>query len=574
MPGAVVRSSQWACSLPAVNLLALTGSIYMLQLYDRVLPSHSIPTLVGISLVMLLFYIIFGLFDLLRTHLLSRIGLKIERHLRPRVINAILLLPLRAKRAGDGFQPIRDLEQIRSFLSSLGPIALFDLPWMPFYLALVYLLHPWLGLLGVAGALILVVLTFTTEARSRRPMQEAATTSADRQVFGEAAQRNAEVVRALGMSRRISDHWSHLSEAHIAHQMGASDIVGRYGVASKVFRMVLQSAVLGLGAYLVIVGQASAGVMIAASILVSRALAPIEIAIANWRGFLAARHSSERLSKLISLIPEQDSFLALPPPHKSLAVEGIWVGAPGERRALVQDVSLALKAGDGLGIIGPAAAGKSTLARALVGAWLPLRGVIRLDGAALDQWPPESLGHHVGYLPQDVELFSGTVAQNIARFDPEATSEAIVEAANQAGVHSLILRLPDGYQTQIGDGGTSLSAGQRQRIALARALYGNPFLVVLDEPNSNLDATGDAALVQAIATTRRRGGIVIVVTHRQQVLASLDRLLVLGDGQVRANGPRDDVLREAARNASPAASSTRQSGAQLKVIAESEQGDA
>lgn len=558
----------------AVNLLALTGSIYMLQLYDRVLPSHSIPTLVGISLVMLLFYISFGLFDLLRTHLLSRIGLRIERYLRPRVINAILLLPLRTKGAGDGLQPIRDLEQIRSFLSSLGPIALFDLPWIPFYLGLVYLLHPWLGLLGASGALILVFLTITTEARSRGPMREAATTSADRQVFGEAARRNAEAVRALGMSDRISDHWSHLSEAHIVHQIGASDIVSRYGVASKVFRMVLQSSVLGLGAYLVIVGQASAGVMIASSILVSRALAPIEIAIANWRGFLAARHSSDRLSKLMSLIPEHDAFLTLPEPQRSLTVEGIWVAAPGERRPVVQDVSLALEAGDGLGIIGPAAAGKSTLARALVGAWLPLRGVIRLDGAALDQWPPESLGRHIGYLPQDVELFAGTVAQNIARFDPKATSDAIVEAASQAGVHSLILRLPDGYQTQIGDGGTALSAGQRQRIALARALYGNPFLIVLDEPNSNLDATGDAALVQAIAAARSRDGIVIVVTHRQSVLASLNRLLVLGDGHVRAFGPRDEVLREAAQNASPAASSARPPGVQLKVIAESEQGDA
>jgi PrtD family type I secretion system ABC transporter len=560
-----------------INLLALTSSLYMLQLYDRVIPAHSVPTLVGISVIMLLLFALYGLLDIVRARIMSRIGVAIDRHLRERVFSIVLLLPIRALNRGDGLQPIRDLDQIRGFLSGAGPVALFDLPWMPLYLTLVFLLHPWLGILAVGGATTLFGLTLLTEFRGRGPSRAAATSGVARQQLGEAGRRNAEVVRALGMAERFNQRWTGVNEKHLADQLMAADAVALYGNISKVLRLLLQSAVLGLGAYLVIAGQTSGGVMIAASILVSRALAPIEIAIANWRGFLAARQSAERLGKLLASMPVRTDSMRLPPPRERLNVEALWVAAPGLQRPILQNVTFALKQGDGLGVIGPSASGKSTLARALVGAWVPQRGTIRLDGAALDQWAPDLLGPHIGYLPQDIELFDGSVAQNIARFDPEAKSEAIIAAANAADVHEMILRLPDGYETNIGEAGAALSAGQRQRIALARALYGDPFLVVLDEPNSNLDADGDAALSRAIASVRQRGGVAVVIAHRPSALAGLGLVLVMGGGQVQAFGPRDEVLRKVTQApdvtqvpASPGAAQN----PRLKVVAEGVTGNA
>jgi ATP-binding cassette subfamily C protein len=393
----------------------------------------------------------------------------------------------------------------------------------------------------------------------------AAERTAGRQAWGEAARRNAEAVRALGMGERVAARWSALHESLLARQMRTADVAAVLGGVSRTLRLVLQSAVLGLGAWLVILGEATAGVMIAGSILVSRALAPIDTAIAHWRGFIAARQSLARLSLVLAAVPDEAPVLALPRPAKRLDVEGLVVSAPGLERPILRDVSFALGAGDGLGVIGPAAAGKSTLARALGGAWPALRGKVRLDGAALEQWTPEALGRHVGYLPQDIELLDGTVAQNIARFDAAASAESIVAAALQAGVHDLILRLPQGYQTPVGENGVALSGGQRQRIALARALFGAPFLLVLDEPNSNLDSDGEAALARAIAAMRARGSIVIVITHRPSTLAQLDLLLVLGDGQVQAFGPRDDVLRKTVQ-ARPAAAAAGRPNKRLKVI--------
>lgn len=544
----------------ALNVLALTGSIYMLQLYDRVLPSRSIETLVGLTIAMLILYLGFGVFDLVRTRMMSRVGIRVERDLRESVLAAVRTIPL-LRHESDALQPVRDLDQIRTFLSGPGPTALFDLPWIPFYLGLVALLHPWLGLLGAAGAIVLIVLTALTEYAGRAPTRAAALAGARRQALGETIRRNAEAIRALGMSRALSRQWTDVSEASLSHQTDAADAAATYGSVGKVLRMVLQSAVLGLGAYLVIKGEATAGVMIAASILVSRALAPIEIAIANWRGFIAARQGADRLAKILAVTPRESTSVQLPRPRENIEALGLWVGAPGVDAAILQNVSLTLQAGDGLGIIGPAASGKSTLARTLVGAWSPRRGIVRLDGAALDQWAGDDLGRHIGYLPQDIELFAGTVAQNIARFDSEATSEAILAAARQAGVHDLIVRLPDGYETNLGERGSVLSAGQRQRIALARALYGEPFLVVLDEPNSNLDAEGDAALTSAIAAVRERGGIVVVVAHRPSALAGLDTILVMSGGQVAAFGPKDEVLRRAAPTNAPASN-------HLKIIAE------
>ena len=547
-----------------INLLALTSSIYMLQLYDRVIPSHSVPTLVGLTILMLLLFAGYGVLDTVRSRVMSHIGLRIDRALRARVFELVLLLPLRAK-SSDSLQPVRDLDQVRGFLTGAGPIALFDLPWMPFYLGLVFLLHPWLGLLGTIGAATLLGLTMLTEVRSRAPTKSASTSAAARLSFGEAARRNAEVIRALGMGPHISAIWSAHNEKYLTDQVGASDVAVTYGTLSKVLRLILQSAVLGLGAYLVIMGQVTGGVMIAASILVSRALAPIEIAIANWRGFLSSRQSAERLSKLLQSLPIRPEAMVLPTPARTFAVEGLWIAAPGHQKPIVENASFLLQAGDGLGVIGPSASGKSTLARALVGAWLPLRGNIRLDGGALDQWSPAALGVNIGYLPQDIELFDSSVAQNIARFDKNAPATAIIAAAQKAGAHEMILQLPEGYETRIGDGGTALSAGQRQRVALARALYDDPFLVVLDEPSSNLDADGDAALMRAIASVRQRGGIVIIVTHRPAALSGLDQLLVMSGGQVQAFGPKDEVLRKVVPM--PAATGQSTSG-RLKVVTE------
>lgn len=547
-----------------VNVLALASSLYMLQLYDRVIPAHSLQTLMALTILMLGLFAALGLFEWVRTRVMSRLAMRLDRALRRRVFAIVLALPLCRREGGDGAHPIGALDQVRGFLSSAGPVALMDLPWMPFYLALVYLLHPWLGLLALAGALVLVGLTMLTEMRSRAPARSAAATAAQRRVFLEAGRRNAEVVRALGMSGRMSALWSQLTDGHLAHQLASSDIAGGYAAASRVMRLAIQSAVLGLGAYLVIIGEATGGVMIAASILSGRALAPVELAIANWRGFLTARQSFARLASFLVAHPERAAAMALPRPSHSLSVEGLWVAAPGGEQAILRNASFAVSSGAALGIIGPSASGKSTLARALVGAWSSLRGTVRLDAAALDQWSPEALGDHIGYLPQDIELFDGTVAANIARLAPEPSAEAVIAAARAADVHDMILRLPGGYETRIGEGGSALSAGQRQRIALARALYGDPFLVVLDEPNSNLDAAGDAALTRAILGARARGAVVVVIAHRPSALAGCDQVLVLAEGQVQAFGPKDEVLRTVLQ---PVAAPPQAPG-RFKVVAE------
>jgi ATP-binding cassette, subfamily C, type I secretion system permease/ATPase len=531
----------------AINILALTGSFYMLQVYDRVLPSHSVPTLVGLSVLMAGLYVANGFLDFFRVRVMTRVGVRFDDQLREHVFSAVQLLPLRMRQGGDGLQPVRDLDQIRGFLSGLGPTAFFDMPWVPIYLGVVYLLHPALGAFAVAGALSLVCLTFLTDVKSAEPLKEAAKSASKRLAFGEAARRNAEVVRAMGLGGQLQKRWTELNDTHLSEQLKAADVVGGIGTLSKVLRLVLQSGMLGLGAYFVIRGELSAGAIIAGSIILSRALAPIETSIAHWRGFVSARQSYRRLVDLFqALAVETGDKLELPVPKASLTVENVSAAPPGAPRAVVHNVSFQLTAGDGLGIIGPSGSGKSTLARALVGVWRPAPngGVVRLDGASLDQWTPELLGRHIGYLPQSIELFEGTVAENIARFDRDAPDAAIVDAAQHAGVHDVIVRLPEGYQTQVGEAGLLLSAGQRQRIGLARALYGDPFFVVLDEPNSNLDHIGDVALTQAILSVRARSGIVIVIAHRPSALAAVDTVMALVDGRMQAFGPKDEVLRK------------------------------
>jgi ATP-binding cassette, subfamily C, bacterial PrsD len=525
-----------------VNLLYLTSSFFMLQVYDRVIPSRSIPSLIALALLALLLYAFHGAFDLVRGRILVRISGVFDEVMSRRVFKTTLKAPLKGRVAGDGLSPLRDFDQVRSFLSSSGPAAFFDLPWVPLYVGICFLFHPIIGIIAICGALVLLVLTYLTNRSSQASAKKVYELATERNALASAAQRNAEVVQAMGMADELADSWSARNDAYRDVQCSNSDTVNGYAIVSKIFRMTLQSAVLAAGAVLVIENMASGGIIIAASILTSRALAPVEQAIANWKGFVAAQQSWDRLRQMLALLPETVSPLALPTPSSEVAVEAVSSGPPGKQELVVQGVSFTLRAGSALGIIGPSASGKSSLVRALVGLWPVHRGSVRLDGAALDQWDDASLGRHVGYLPQDVELFAGTIAQNIARFRKDAQAQEIIAAARNAGVHELILRLSKGYETEIGPGGSMLSAGQRQRIALARALYRDPFLVVLDEPNSNLDIDGEIALAGAISGVRRRGGIVIVVAHRPSTLSSVDLVLAMRDGQALAFGPKDLVL--------------------------------
>jgi ATP-binding cassette subfamily C protein len=514
----------------------------MLEVYDRVLPSRSVPTLIGLGVLTALLMSVQGILDMIRGRVLVRIGASLDEALSQRVYTSIVMLPLKAPNQSDGLQPLRDLDGVRSFLSGLGPTALFDLPWMPIYLGVIFAFHPLLGIVALTGAIFLVALTLMAELLTRRPSRAATDFIVPRHTLAETSRRNAEVLVAMGMAGRMASQWGEANKGYMASQRAASDVTGGLGAISKVFRVMLQSAVLAVGAYLVIHQEATAGIIIAGSILTARAFAPVDLAIAHWKGFAAARQGWKRLAKLLALLPEASERLPLPAPIAQLSVEAATVMPPGGNRPCVTDVSFALTAGQGLGVIGPSAAGKSSLARLLVGVWQPARGKIRLDGAALDQWDSEALGQHVGYLPQDVELFPGTVAQNIARFDRAAAPELVVAAAKNAGAHELIVGLPDGYDTKLGGHALGLSAGQQQRIALARALYGDPFLVVLDEPNSNLDAEGDEALTQAILRVRERKGIVVVIAHRPSALGGVNMVLMLSHGRQQAFGPKEEVL--------------------------------
>ena len=534
-----------------INVLYLTGSLFMLEVYDRVLPSRSVPTLIGLAILAAGMYFFQGILDLLRGRILGRIGTALDEAVNARVFDTIVRLPLTVGGRHDGLQPLRDLDAVRAFLSGMGLSAFFDLPWLPFYLAICFAFHVLIGVTALVGAIILVSLTLVTEYMSRGPARTATGLAALRNDIAAVSRRNAEVLVAMGMSGRMSTRWIEANQHYLAGNQRASDIVGGLGAIAKVLRMTLQSAVLGVGAYLVLHQEATAGIIIAGSILSARALAPVDLAIAHWKTFVAARQSWHRLNRLLDQMPERPEQMLLQPPSSRLSVEGVSIAPPGDPKVVAQDITFALESGNALGIIGPSGSGKSSLVRALVGVWQPFRGKVRLDGAAIDQWSPDVLGRHIGYLPQDVELFAGTVAQNISRFDPEATSEKIIAAAKEAGVHQLIIKMSAGYDSQVGDQGTALSAGQAQRVALARALYDDPFLIVLDEPNSNLDTEGDEALTRAVRAARERGAIVVVVAHRPVGIEAVDQLLVLRDGRIQAFGPKDVVLGQVLRVAPP-----------------------
>ncbi|TCR66360.1 type I secretion system permease/ATPase [Bosea sp. BK604] len=544
----------------AINLLMLVGPLFMLQVYDRVLSSRSGSTLVGLCILALAMFVFQGVADMTRARILIRLGRSFHQRLEPEVFGILV-----TARGQDGTQAVRDLDTLRSFLSGSAVAALFDLPWMPLYAAICFLFHPMLGLAVVAGALLLCAVTLASDRLTQRPMAELAPLAAARSELTEATRRNGLLISALGMRGRLGAAWHGRNAAFLDRHQRAADIASDLSALSRMLRLVLQSGVLALGAWLVINGEATGGVMLAATILTIRALAPIDAAIANWRGFVAARQAWRRLETTFGERPAQPERTLLALPRQELTLANVAVTAPGANALLVSDVTFRLRAGNALAIIGPSGSGKSSLGRALVGAWPALRGVIRLDGATLDQWDADTLGQAVGYLPQDVELFDGSVAQNIARFAPDPDPEALRRAAAAADIHELVLRLPNGYDTQVGDGGVLLSGGQRQRIGLARALYGEPFLIVLDEPNASLDTAGEQALARAVLAARQRGGIVVVIAHRASILAAVDQLMVLNEGRVQHLGSRDEVLVRLSGAAAPPAQAERNAAGKTRA---------
>lgn len=526
-----------------VNILMLSGSLYMLQVYDRVIPSRNVATLLGLSAMVLLAFLIQAYFEALRSRMLCRVATMFDVGMQESIHTALATLPLRGANPMLLQQPLRDLDQIRTFMSGMGPTAFLDMPWIPVFLIALFLFHPAIGATALLGTIAIIAITLLTERLSRGAAKAAMDSSARRQVLADTTQRNAEVIRAFGMTDRFTARWSQVNERYLRENIRASDIYANLGSGAKLLRYVLQSGLLGIGAYLVVIDQASGGIMIASSIMMGRALAPVEVALGTWKQLVTARQALARLRDICKVTAKPpDPPVALPRPCRELQVEDLSVAGPGMDKPIVSGVSFSLKAGMGLALLGASASGKTSLSRALVGVWPAKKGVVRLDGAAIDQWRNEDLGRHIGYLPQDVALLEGTVAENICRFDEQATSEAVLKAAQVAGVHELILRLPQGYATRIGQGGMSLSAGQRQRIGLARAVFGAPFLVVLDEPNANLDTDGENALGRAIETLRRNGSVVIVISHRPSALAVLNMAMVLYEGKAIAFGPCEEVF--------------------------------
>jgi ATP-binding cassette subfamily C protein EexD len=534
-----------------VNLMMLSPAVYMLQVYDRVLTSNSESTLLLLTLLLVFVLLVTGALEVLRARILVRVGVRLDEILDERLFQAVFDRALRGQGQGSA-QPLADLGTLRQFLTGSGPFAFFDAPWVPFYVAVLFLLHPYFGWLAVCGTAVLAVLAAANELATQRPLRAANHLAVAAGAYVSSNLRHAEAIEAMGMLGPIERRWIERHRAVLQLQARASDRAGLLAAASRTVRLLLQSLVLGLGAYLTIAHVTSPGVMIAAMILAGRALAPIDALIGTWRGFVSARTAYRRLQDLLRAVPARARGMSLPAPRGELSVEGAVVTPPGAVAPVLRGVSFAVGAGQSLGIVGPSAAGKSTLARAVLGVWPLQAGKVRLDGADVGQWNRDELGPRVGYLPQDIELFDGTIGENIARFG-EVDPAKVVQAARRAGVHEMILRLPRGYDTPIGEGGAALSGGQRQRVGLARALYGEPVLLVLDEPNSNLDSEGEAALISAIAELRASGRTVLIITHRPNVLAGVDSILVLAEGQVQAFGPRERLLAHLTRPTSVAA---------------------
>jgi PrtD family type I secretion system ABC transporter len=546
-----------------LNLLMLVSPFYMMQVYDRVLTSRSNDTLIVLTVLAVGLLGISAMLELVRSRILVRLGARLDRHVTHDLFAALIEERISTRR-NTGSQPIRDLETVRSFLTGPGLLAFFDAPWVPLFLGLIFLFHPLLGAVAVSGAVVLFVLAVLSELMTRAPWQRATAESMQAHRFAEASLRNADVIWALGMLGDLRRRWQEKHLSALAYSGRATDRLGTFSAIAKFVRPLLQIALLGFGAYLVIDEAISAGVMIASSIVMGRALAPVEASIAHWRSFISSRSAYARLSKLLAEYDINRERMKLPTPRGKISVEGMTLVPPGANKPSLVSISFQLAQGDLLGVVGPSAAGKSSLARALIGIWAPKVGNVRLDGADLAEWDRKDLGRHLGYLPQEVELFDGTVAENIARFET-VQHEAVSRAAQIANAHEMILRLPEGYDTQIGEGGCVLSGGQRQRLGLARAIYGLPCFIVLDEPNANLDADGEAALRVTLKRLKELRKTVVIISHKRSTLADTDKLLVLDGGRVKSFGPRAQVLEQlwkpqvvanpaqAARPADPAA---------------------
>jgi ATP-binding cassette, subfamily C, type I secretion system permease/ATPase len=523
-----------------INVLAFVGPLYMLQIYDRVITSRNTTTLIALSLIATYLILTFAFLEKIRSAVLVRLGILFAAKARAPLFTAVLRATIFQPGAGHT-QALRDLDTIREFLTGAGLISFCDAPWVPIFVVGCFILHPWYGYIALGGAVLIFAFAIANELLTRTQLKEASVSAVAAANYASSTFRNAEVLHAMGMLPGLRDRWLTRQDQGLNLQAVASDRAGHLVAASKFLRAFLQIAILGTGAYLSIERDSTPGAMIAASIIMGRALAPVEIAVANWKGFVSARAAYDRICSLLGIIPPEEKKMSLPAPLGDLTVEGLMAGAPGRKEAILRGISLSLKAGEALAIVGPSAAGKSSLARVLVGVWQPGVGHVRLDGADLSHWNTEQLGQHIGYLPQDVELFSGTVAENISRFGSEDEGK-IIEAAKMAGVHDMVQSMPAGYNTQIGDSGQVLSGGQRQRIALARALYGKPALIVLDEPNSSLDADGEAALLSAIQQLRASGSTLVLITHKTNILAIVDKIMVLSQGQVQGFGAREEII--------------------------------
>ncbi|WP_312976183.1 type I secretion system permease/ATPase [Stutzerimonas nitrititolerans] len=526
-----------------VNMLMLVPSFYMLQVYGRVVTSGSISTLVMLTLIMTVLMATMGSLEWTRSRIMVRLSTKLDVMLSRDVYRASFKRALDSGGMDASAQPLNDLTGLRQFLTGNGLFAFFDTPWLPVYIGVMFLFHPWYGWIAIASAIILLCLAVINEKLTGKAIAEANKQNIAASLYTTKNLRNAEVIESMGMLHTLMERWGARQKKVLALQSSASDKGGMITSLSKTFRMLVQSLILGVGAYLAVKQEITPGLMIAGSILLGRALAPIDLMIGSWKGFISARSQYERLNDILDKQQAEPQRMSLPAPQGNVLVENLMVGAPGSKTPILKNISFAVQAGSVVGIIGPSASGKSTLARALLGVWAPQHGVVRLDGADINNWDKRELGPYVGYLPQDIELFEGTISENIARFG-EIDPEKVIQAAKTAGVHEMILQLPDGYDTVIGSEGVNLSGGQRQRVGLARAIYGTPRLIILDEPNSNLDEVGERALAQAIAQLKTTGATIFIITHRTNILAQLDRLLVLSNGTIGLYGPRELVMAE------------------------------
>jgi len=530
------------------NLLMLTGPIYMLQVYDRVLGSRSEATLVALTVLVAFLYGTMGVLDYTRGRVMARVGARFQDRLDRRVFEAALKMSSPQSPQNVAATAQRDLEGVQRLMISPALMAVFDIPWTPVFLAGIAIFHPWLGILALSGGAVLVLITVLNQVLTKRPIMRSSIASFRSDAISDQLRSESEMVQSLGMRGSAFHRWQLARSEALQETINSSDLAGTFSTTTKTLRMFLQSAMLGLGAYLVLKGEMTPGAMIAGSILMGRALSPIEQAIGQWAIVQRGTKGWSNLVELLSTVPEQAPKTQLPTPKAKLDIQALTVIPPGQQQATLKNVAFNVQPGQAVGVIGPSGSGKTTLARAITGVWRPAGGKIRLDGASLDQYEPDVLGMHVGYLPQRVQLFDGTIAENIARLNPNPDSEKIVAAAQKAAAHDMILKFPDGYDTKVSSTGGLLSGGQLQRIGLARALYGEPVLLVLDEPNSNLDNEGGEALNQAIRSMKSEGKSVIIMAHRPSAIKECDSLLMLENGTPLAFGPKDEVLRGMVKN--------------------------